>query len=141
MYVLSKLRGLFQMDGYSLCTRAFLAKDLELPRGWGWAERELPFSKNLFVKRELAGMDLTSHSTKYFSILPMSVCSDCVTTEHPTEISFAHNSYCTGQSVPAVEMGGRPERDPRNNGFEQHIISSKGQAEKAILGEALTIHY
>jgi len=38
-------------------------------------------------------------------------------------------------------MGGRPERDPRNNGFEQHIISSKGQAEKAILGEALTIHY
>jgi hypothetical protein len=29
----------------------------------------------------------------------------------------------------------------RNNGFEQHITSSNGQAEKAILGEALTIHY
>jgi hypothetical protein len=88
------------------CVReGFLAKDLELPRGWGWAEGELPFSNNLFVKRELAGMDLTSHphTTKYFSILPMSVCSDCVTTEHLAEISLL--IIRKGQSVPAVEMG------------------------------------
>jgi len=64
-----------------------------------------PFPKNLFVKRELAGMDLTSHlhTTKYFSILPMSMCSDCVTTEHPTEISLL--IIRKGQSVPAVEIG------------------------------------
>jgi hypothetical protein len=79
---------------------------LELPRGWGWAEGELPFPKNLFVKRELAGMDLTSHSHNeiffYFAYeCVLGLCNH--STEHPTEISLL--MIRKGQSVPAVEIG------------------------------------
>jgi hypothetical protein len=80
--------------------------------GWGLAEVELPFSKNLFCEERTGGHEsyvTFAHCEIFFYFAYER--SDCVT-EHATEISLL--IIRKGQSVHAVEIGPvRPERDPK----------------------------